>query len=60
VLTCISNVGPGLDGVGPAATFSFYDSFCKFVLSLVMVAGRLELSTFFIMFTRFFWDPNRV
>ena len=60
VLTCISNVGPGLDGVGPAATFSFYDSFCKFVLSLVMVAGRLELSTFFIMFSRFFWDPNRV
>ena len=60
VLSCISNVGPGLDGVGPTCTYSFYGSFSKFVLSLVMVAGRLELSTFFILFSRFFWDPYRV
>lgn len=60
VLSCISNVGPGLEGVGPVCTYSFYDNFCKFVLSLVMVAGRLELSTFFILFSRFFWDPSRV
>lgn len=59
VLSCISNVGPGLEGVGPTCTFHFYDGFCKFVLALVMVAGRLELSTFFILFSRFFWDPYR-
>lgn len=60
VLSCISNVGPGLGGVGPVRTYSFYDGFSTSVLSLVMVAGRLELSTFFILFSRFFWDPNRV
>ena len=60
VLSCISNVGPGLGGVGPVCTYSFYDAFSTSVLSLVMVAGRLELSTFFILFSRFFWDPNRV
>lgn len=59
-LSCISNVGPGLDSVGPVFTYHFYDGFSKFVLSVVMIAGRLELSTFFILFSRFFWDPYRV
>lgn len=59
-LSCISNVGPGLDSVGPVFTYHFYDGFSKFILSMVMIAGRLELSTFFILFSRFFWDPNRV
>ena len=59
-LSCISNVGPGLDSVGPVCTYHFYNGFSKLVLSLVMIAGRLELSTFFILFSRFFWDPNRV
>lgn len=59
-LTCISNVGPGLESVGPVCNFHFYDGFSKFVLSMIMIAGRLELSTFFIIFSRFFWDPHRV
>ena len=60
VLSCISNVGPGLDGVGPIYTYEFYNNFSKFVLSMVMIAGRLELSTLFIIFTRFFWNPSKV
>ena len=60
VLSCISNVGPGLDNVGPVCTYDFYNGFSKLVLSLVMVAGRLELSTFFILFSRFFWNPDSV
>ena len=60
VLSCISNVGPGLDGVGPVYTYGFYSNFSKFVLSMVMIAGRLELSTLFIIFTRFFWNPSKV
>ncbi|MBQ6314841.1 MAG: TrkH family potassium uptake protein [Mogibacterium sp.] len=54
-LTCISNVGPGLDMVGPECNFHFYSGFGKLVLSFLMVAGRLELSTFMIIFTRHFW-----
>ena len=59
VLTCISNVGPGLDKVGPVETFHFYSGFNKLILSLVMIAGRLELGTFFVLFSKHFWDPDR-
>lgn len=59
VLTCISNVGPGLNNVGPAETFSFFPSYSKFILSIIMIAGRLELSAFFMMFTVYFWNPHK-
>lgn len=59
VLTCLSNVGPGLDLVGPECNFHFYSSFSKLILSLVMLAGRLELSTFIIIFTGYFWRPDK-
>ena len=59
VLTCLSNVGPGLDLVGPMCNFHFYSAFDKIVLSLVMLAGRLELSTFLILFTGYFWRPEK-
>ena len=59
VLSCISNVGPGLENVGPTCTFSFYSDFSKFILSFVMIAGRLELYTLFIIFTRYYWRPGK-
>lgn len=60
VLSCISNVGPGLDLTGPECNFNFYSDFSKYVLSFVMIAGRLELSTFLILFTRYFWRPDKI
>jgi len=42
-LTCVSNVGPGFNEVGPAGNFAGYGPFAKVVLSLLMLAGRLEL-----------------
>ena len=58
-LTCISNVGPGMDLVGPECNFHFYSTFSKYVLSVVMLIGRLEMTTFLIIFTRSFWRPNK-
>ena len=58
-LTCISNVGPGMDLVGPECNFHFYSGFSKMVLSLVMVAGRLELTTFMLVLTSYFWRPGK-
>ena len=49
-LTCISNVGPGLGMVGPAASFAEYGPFAKIVLSLLMLAGRLEIFPILILF----------
>ena len=54
-LTCISNVGPGLGHVGPVENFSGYGPFAKVVLSLLMLAGRLELFPILVLFHPSAW-----
>jgi len=55
-LTALSNVGPGFgDRIGPAGNFSTIHDPALWVLSFLMLAGRLELVTVFILFTRTFW-----
>lgn len=55
---CLGNVGPGLGDVGPADNFGFFSDGSKFILSITMVAGRLELFTLLMLFTGKFWNPN--
>ncbi len=43
VITCLNNVGPGFELVGPTMNFAFLNSFTKLVLIFDMLAGRLEL-----------------
>ena len=50
-LSCVSNIGPGFDGVGPAANFNAYTSFSKCVLSLEMLFGRLEIFPLILLFS---------
>ena len=59
-LTCLSNVGPGLNEVGPALNFVGFSNFSTFVLAILMIAGRLELFTFVMLFSPHFWNSNRV
>lgn len=54
-LTCISNVGPGLNFVGPTCSFAGYNAFSKCVLSFVMLAGRLEIYPMLILFAPRTW-----
>ena len=54
-LTCISNVGPGLDMVGPAGNFSAFSALSKIVLSACMVIGRLEIFPLLVLFSRGAW-----
>lgn len=54
-LTCISNVGPGLGDVGPYGSFAGFSSFSKFILSLEMIAGRLELFPLLLLFSPRSW-----
>ena len=42
VLTCINNIGPGLNAVGPAENFANFTVLSKFVFMFDMLAGRLE------------------
>ena len=50
-LSCVSNIGPGFNLVGPAANFSGYSYFSKIVLSLEMLFGRLEVFPLIILFS---------
>ena len=54
--TAISNVGPGLgDVIGPAGTFISLPDGAKWLLSLGMLLGRLELFTVLVMLAPTFW-----
>lgn len=55
VLTAISNVGPGLEMVGPVGNFSAFSNLSKIVLSFCMLAGRLEIYPMLIMFSKSIW-----
>ena len=54
-LTTLGNVGPGFGRVGPVQNFGHYPEYVKWVLSLAMMAGRLEIYTVLVLLTPGFW-----
>jgi len=58
VISALGGVGPGLGKYGPAATWSSLPDAAKWVLSYIMLIGRLELFTVFVLFTREFWSKH--
>ena len=60
VMTCVGNVGPGFNLVGPSMNFALFSDFSKVFLSLLMIAGRLELFTFFMLLSPHYWNANKV
>lgn len=56
-LTSVANVGPGAGSIiGPAGNFEALDSVSKMLLVFGMYAGRLEMITVYVLFTRGFWE----
>lgn len=53
--TCLGNVGPGIGSVGPVYNFHEIPWLGKWVLSILMLIGRLEIFTVLIIFTSYFW-----
>jgi len=54
--TSISNVGPGLgEVIGPNGNFSYLNDFSKWILSIGMILGRLELFAVLVLFIPSFW-----
>ena len=54
--TSISNVGPGLgETIGPNGNFSNLSDYSKWILSLTMILGRLELFAILVLFLPSFW-----
>ncbi len=58
VATSLGNVGPGLNETGPSYSYSLVPASAKWVLSALMVIGRLEIFTVIIIFTRYFWRSS--
>jgi trk system potassium uptake protein len=58
VATCLGNIGPGLGKVGPTFTFSYLEPAAKWLLSFLMLIGRLELFTILMLFTPAFWKNS--
>lgn len=50
-LACLSNIGPGLALVGPTENYGFFSGASKVLLSLEMLAGRLELFPIILLFS---------
>lgn len=55
VASAVGNVGPGIASVGPSYSFDHVPDLGKWVLSLLMLMGRLELFTVCLIFTPYFW-----
>ena len=54
--TSISNVGPGLGNIiGPNGNFSLLPDVSKWILSIAMILGRLELFAILVLFLPSFW-----
>ena len=57
--SCVGNIGPGFNMVGPTMNYAFYSDFSKYVCSFLMITGRLELYTVLVLFSRYYHNPNR-
>ncbi len=55
VASAIGNVGPGIGTVGPSASFYHLPVLAKWILSVLMLMGRLELFTVCLLLTPYFW-----
>ena len=58
VVSCIGNVGPGLEDVGPMGNYAAYSGFSKFVLSMCMIIGRLEVLPVMVLFSVNAWKRS--
>ena len=54
-ISAIGNIGPGLGSIGPLNNFSHLEIPTKIILIIDMIAGRLELVPFLVLFQKDLW-----
>ena len=54
-ISCLNNIGPGLDAVGPTGNFASFSILSKLVLIFDMLAGRLEIFPILVLFIPHAW-----
>lgn len=58
-ISALSNIGPALgDIIGPDKNFALLPQTAKWILSFLMILGRLEFVAVLILFFPFFWKKN--
>ena len=57
-LTCLANVGPGLEDVGPMGNFGGLSALSKLTLSLAMLIGRLEIFPILVLLCPALWKRD--
>lgn len=55
VAASIGNIGPGLGDVGPAGNYAGLPDLAKWLLSSLMIVGRLEIFPVLVLFTKDLW-----
>jgi trk system potassium uptake protein len=55
VASALGNIGPGLGEVGPASNYANLPELAKWLLSGVMIVGRLEIFPVLVLFTPDLW-----
>ena len=58
VITCMHNIGPGLNAVGPMGNFASFSIVSKVVLVFDMLAGRLEILPILVLLSPVTWKKN--
>ncbi|MEC9157623.1 MAG: TrkH family potassium uptake protein [Planctomycetota bacterium] len=56
--SCLFNLGPGVASAGASETYSWMKPGTKWVLSSMMLLGRLEFFTVLVLFTRRYWKAE--
>lgn len=54
-IACLGNIGPGLGAVGPAGNYADLPLIAKWLLSIAMIVGRLEIYTVLVLLLPEFW-----
>lgn len=60
IASCMNNIGPGLEIVGPMGNFSDFSSFSKLLLAFDMLVGRLEIFPMLLLFAPSIWKRKRI
>jgi len=55
VLACFNNIGPGMAAVGATCNYAAYSTLSKIILSIDMLAGRLEIFPILVLLSRSTW-----
>ena len=55
VVSAIGNVGPGLGAYGPVYSWASLPDAAKWILSALMLIGRLEIFGILLLFNKHFW-----